>query len=343
MILVLSNDADSHTKTVIEKISRRGHEFVLFDPAKYPYQCKCSIDSRDINSASIDVGRKQIFLRTIGAIWVRRPGDFELSARLQPGESKWLNTECNHLFSSIWSNLGGFWMSHPDNIRAASRKLLQLKMASKLGFEVPEYLVTNNVGRVKAFLASFKDGVIVKALGAPTVMGDGEAATLYTHHISKKDLRHLNSVAFGPTFLQKYIQKQADIRVTVVGDTVFAVSIDSAGVEDAKSDFRRAEAFELPHTPIRLPIKLKDACLNLVQSLGLQFGAIDLLLDDRGNYYFLEINPNGQWLWIEWMTGLRIADAICDRLINADKRESKSRRGNRNRRCPARVGHLFSG
>jgi hypothetical protein len=60
---------------------------------------------------------------------------------------------------------------------------------------------------------------------------------------------------------------------------------------------------------------MEDACIRLVKQLGLEFGAIDLILRPDGEYVFLEINPNGQWLWLEPASGLPFTDTLADLLI----------------------------
>ncbi|MFN2444382.1 MAG: alpha-L-glutamate ligase, partial [Vicinamibacterales bacterium] len=66
-----------------------------------------------------------------------------------------------------------------------------------------------------------------------------------------------------------------------------------------------------PHRAFDLPNGMADACRRLVASYGLMFGAIDLIVDATGEYYFLELNPNGQWVWVQQATGLPIREALC--------------------------------
>jgi len=332
MILILSNSEDCHIVGVTEELKRRGEEYRLFDPGPFPYSCRCVVDcSEGEPHARIDAEGTSLDLDRIRAVWLRRPGEFQLSARLKAEELKWLRTECNHFFDAMWANLNAFWVSEPAQIRRASLKLLQLRKAIELGLRVPRFVVTNDVSQAKSFIASCPGGVVVKVLALPTIFSPDRVATLYTHLITKNDLSQIDSVSLGPTYLQEYVPKSMDIRVTVIGRSLFAVGIDAAGVESGRVDFRRAEVFELPHHPIKLPRRVEKACLDLVEWLGLQFGAIDLLLTGEGEYVFLEINPNGQWLWIEWMTGLPLTKAICDLLIAGNRGETVKPRRQRNR------------
>ena len=71
----------------------------------------------------------------------------------------------------------------------------------------------------------------------------------------------------------------------------------------------------MPHQVIELPTCVQNQCVAITNALGLQFGAIDYVIDRNGNFVFLELNPNGQWAWIENITGLDISGAISDLLI----------------------------
>jgi hypothetical protein len=137
---------------------------------------------------------------------------------------------------------------------------------------------------------------------------------IYTHRLTLEDAEQLDSVRHGPTFLQALVKKTRDIRVTVIGDEIFAVGIDSMAVEAGHIDFRQAEVMDLPHQVMTLPGTVERACLAIVKQLGLHFGAIDLLETPDGDYVFLENNPNGQWYWIEMIAGQPMARAMADLL-----------------------------
>ena len=114
---------------------------------------------------------------------------------------------------------------------------------------------------------------------------------------------------------QAYVPKRVELRITVVGQQVFAAEIHSQHTHHTRHDWRRYDLDETPHFPHALPPDVAQRCLRLVQALGLCYGAIDMVLTPDDRYVFLEINPNGQYLWIEQLTGLPITDALCDLLM----------------------------
>src|SRR5207249_3016869 len=139
---------------------------------------------------------------------------------------------------------------------------------------------------------------------------------IFSNLVTAKDLReHEEGIRLAPVIFQEFIEKAFDVRVTVVANQIFAARIDSQIVESARVDWRRSDTDQLPHAPLALPEALSLRCFKLIRRLGLEFGAIDFVVDRAGRYYFLEINPNGQWAWLQDRLGFDIAGAIADWLL----------------------------
>lgn len=118
----------------------------------------------------------------------------------------------------------------------------------------------------------------------------------------------------APILFQEYVEKETEIRVTVIGGSVFAAEIDSQSSLEGKDDWRKAGPGSLKTNPVQLPKSLSDKCLQIVKELGLNFGTIDLIKTPNGCYVFLELNPNGQWGWLEEATGESYTDALVQNL-----------------------------
>jgi glutathione synthase/RimK-type ligase-like ATP-grasp enzyme len=122
-------------------------------------------------------------------------------------------------------------------------------------------------------------------------------------------------VRWAPVIFQRYIEAEADIRVTVIGDELFAAAADvrCAGYP---TDVRlNLDAAYVPH---QLPESIGAQLRRMVNELGLRYGAIDLRLTPDGRYVFLEINPAGQFLYIEQATGQKIAAALAALLASSE-------------------------
>jgi glutathione synthase/RimK-type ligase-like ATP-grasp enzyme len=124
------------------------------------------------------------------------------------------------------------------------------------------------------------------------------------------------SIRVSPVIYQRAVKKARDLRITVVGARVFACEITQTDASEI--DWRRLDTEHLSYRAVELPLPLADLCISLVNALELGFGAIDLVQDHDDRYWFLEINPNGQWAWIERQARLPIAAAIVDVLTAED-------------------------
>jgi hypothetical protein len=319
ILIIADSRGDAHVDFVTDELVRRGIPYFVFDPARYPDEFRLTIEGTEEGSygvlSSADI---ELELADVSGAWYRRPGRPAISRISDKAEAEWMNQECLHAVRGMYEFVPfERWVSHPSSIHRASAKILQLRVAHDLGFAIPPYLLTSSPAEALDFLAAHDRRVVAKSLAQPFVVYPerNEVVVMYTRRIDDVDEEDLAYISSGPTFLQRYVDKVADIRVTIVGTEVLAVEIDPSTSAEAMVDFRAVDAFDLKHRVVRLPDALRRACELLVARLGLAFGAVDLVRDSSGSYYFLEINPNGQWLWLEWATGLPIREALCNRLL----------------------------
>jgi glutathione synthase/RimK-type ligase-like ATP-grasp enzyme len=112
---------------------------------------------------------------------------------------------------------------------------------------------------------------------------------------------------------QELVPEATDVRVTVVGDRLFAAAIRPPP-EGYALDYRMSldrALFEATD----LPAEVEESIRALMRRLGLVYGAIDLLRTADGEHVFLEINPAGEWRFVEERTGQPITDAMADVLV----------------------------
>jgi glutathione synthase/RimK-type ligase-like ATP-grasp enzyme len=130
--------------------------------------------------------------------------------------------------------------------------------------------------------------------------------------VDRIHIEKLNDFDITPCIFQELVEKDIELRITVIGEKVFVAGINSQTNEISKIDWRRGE---LKFYETIIPQNIETMCIALVKKLNLRFGAIDMIKDKNGNFVFLEINPNGQWVWIENETGLKISEALIDELL----------------------------
>lgn len=246
---------------------------------------------------------------TFTSVWYRRLKLPEINT--DPYLNAYLATEYEFLFSNLLHSINAKkWMSLPDSIERAENKILQLRLASSLGFTIPDTIVTNRKDIVKNFSENYKDtGIIIKPLFSGRIEYPVETQLIYTSEVTLNQIESLDEFDLSPCIFQEKISKSYEIRVTVVGEKAFAARVNSQENEKTKIDWRKDK---LAFTPYFLPKDIEKKCILLIQSLNLHFGAIDLIRSKNGTYVFLENNPNGQWAWVEMETAMPISKAIIN-------------------------------
>ena len=185
-------------------------------------------------------------------------------------------------------------------------------LANRLGFLVPETLVTSSPEEAKRFLESKRDAV-VKPLNIEFIQKFGKINATYTTKITDVQTIDFTGLSISPAIFQQEING-ADVRVTVVGLDVFACAIEKQGKTNLYSDWRVGiNDNTIKITKIsKFPSILAQMCVNMNKQLGLQFGAYDFIKEAKTDkYWFLELNPNGQWAFVELATGLPISKSIA--------------------------------
>ncbi len=167
------------------------------------------------------------------------------------------------------------------------------------------------------FYRKHEGDLIYKPLKKGRIVRGNEQGLIFTNFVEPGLLDEFDKIKFAPCLLQKYIHKSLELRVTVIGQIVFAVEIQSQQTPGSIHDWRRVQE-NLPHKLFHLPADLENKCRNLVKELGLQFGALDLIITPNNEYVFVEINPNGQWAWIQQLCPeIPLRESLADLLIDS--------------------------
>lgn len=202
------------------------------------------------------------------------------------------------------------WVNHPRSTYVAENKPFQLYIAQSIGFKIPKSLVTNTDAQISTYFLSQKK-LVIKSLDSALLKIDDKEAFVYTNLLSMSEVNR-ETLAISPAIFQTYLSNKVDIRVTVVKDKVFSVYIKCNG-KGINGDWRLMKD-KAEYIPVDLPHYINDMCIKLVKNLKLYFGAIDLA-EVEGEYYFLEINPTGEWAWLVNKLNLPIDIAITDLLV----------------------------
>jgi glutathione synthase/RimK-type ligase-like ATP-grasp enzyme len=306
-ILIISDTLDYTTDYITVELSERKQNYLRINRDKF---AECSM-TFDIDSVTLLIEQSNMRFSlsepNLKAIYFRAP--IYLRDIYQPDIS-----EETQLYRTQWAafirNLAIFenplWINNPIATFKAENKLLQLKYAKNAGFQLPRTLVTN---RCLENIKSDSD-YIIKSIDTAVLRIEDKEAFVYSNVVKGNELE-LAELSIAPVIIQDYLRPKTDIRVTVIGDSIFPVKIllNGSGVE---GDWRRIKE-GVQFIECTLPEEVSQACVNLVHSLGLTFGAVDLIeSDDR--IYFLEINPTGEWGWLVHAAGIPLHETLCNLL-----------------------------
>jgi glutathione synthase/RimK-type ligase-like ATP-grasp enzyme len=210
-------------------------------------------------------------------------------------------------------NLKCEWISNPDSIRKASDRIRQLQFAKEVDFDIPATLITNDSRAAREFYYLHNRNIVMKALHHHGVEVGDKLYSIYTHRVTEQEVSKLDDLVYAPCILQQRLTKKSELRVTVVGDQVFAAQLDVRNNPGDYDDIHRVLSSNFPITVNKhLANSISDHCIKLVKLLGLKYAAIDFVIDESNRLVFLEANPIGDWDWIESKTGLPITRSMVD-------------------------------
>jgi glutathione synthase/RimK-type ligase-like ATP-grasp enzyme len=322
MLLVVTNKADLTSDYLVLRLRERSIPYTRLNTEDFTkaFSIELRADSRNSSAAIIDRDMsRRIDTKDVSGVYFRRPIP-PVFQELQDRDQEFAVSESLEALRSLWRHIDeSRWLNHPRRIQTSSNKYEQLSIARSLGFRIPRTLITDEPSAIREFYDACEGRVIIKAVKHGYVSDNGSARLAFTSELDESVMNKLDSYAHVPVAVQERVNKRYDVRVTVVGATVFSTAILSQQQEGTRLDWRRMDLLdmELAHTPIELPGTLADKCRMLTTHFGLSFSAVDLILDPDGDYVFLEMNPNGQWAWLEQRAGHPIRDAIIDFLLPA--------------------------
>lgn len=323
-ILIVTNEIDSHASAVIEELYQRVPSESVFRLNTEMLLRKNAVTVRQSSSGTdftlMSKGTsRSVDGREISAVYYRRPEVvFPLVECLGEHAGEVASKESTLFIDWMMSSLDidTFVLSPPHVLRRANSKLLQYRIATQVGLQLPKTLYSNDRTAVAAFVDSIP-AVAVKTLREASFIRGEKSYSFFTRRVSSDDLRNfIDNAPQSINYFQEYVEKQYELRVTAVRDQLFSVRINSQNAtEKSLEDWRREDFRKVPHLVEPLPKSVKNSVLEFLSRMNLSFGCFDFIVDPDGEYWFLECNPNGQWLWIQELTGVNIAGAVADALV----------------------------
>jgi MvdD family ATP-grasp ribosomal peptide maturase len=327
-ILIITHSDDNESVARVEDaIARKGGQTIRFNTDRYPTDVRLTAyygasSSGDDERLTLTNDEGEFDLREVTAVWHRR---LSIGAQLPADLDKQLRHasfgEASAAAHGMLASLKAFRIDHLHHIRHAENKQLQLQVARELGLDTPRTLTTNDPAAVRAFAKSCEDGLITKMLSSFAIYDEGKELVVFTNAVKPEHLADLSGLRLCPATFQELVPKTLEIRATVVGQRVMSAAVDSQVSTRATHDWRRDGVRMLADwQPYQLPYDVEQKLLHLMDYFSLNYGAIDIILTPNGKHVFLELNPCGEFFWLERSPGLPISVAIADLLLGHSPR-----------------------
>ncbi|MGH3611514.1 MAG: ATP-grasp ribosomal peptide maturase [Pseudonocardia sp.] len=310
VVLVIADASDATSDAVCAVLAERGVEVFRFDTAEFP--ARLQLDARLEGawwSGDLVRGEERLDLARVRSAYVRRPRPFEVPAHLTAAERWHAATESRYGLGGVLTSLPVRYLNHPSRAADAAYKPRQLRDLQACGLTVPPTLVTNSAQALRRF-ARRHGPLICKSIAASVLHTGDTAHVVYTRRVTDAELHEPGGLDFAAHLFQPFVESTHAIRLTVVGQVFHAVRID-AGSDRARTDWR-SDYDSLTYEVIELPEQTRVTVAAYMRLSGLHYGAFDFLVGPDGSLTTLEINPEGNFSWIEEETKLPITASIVD-------------------------------
>lgn len=315
MILVLTSTFDEHADILCPRLEGAGASVFRLNTDQWNrYQIGLTTHAEALSLIDQE-SEHRIVGSDIKSVWYRRPSiDKSHYHELDADSAMFYRGETKELVKSLALALPhAFWVTSPHVLYVAKVKFNQLAVASQAGLWVPKTLITRDAILARAFFDSCPNGIVAKSLKVPYIESAEAYFALRTQTITRADLDD-QSLFISPVIFQERIWRTYELRIVAVGRTLFAFKAVS---NDAGStDIRTSGPENIRYTPVDVSSALRVKILEMLRRFDLPFSSMDLLVDEQDREWFVDLNPNGQWLWLDPNTDLGISDAFVQMLAS---------------------------
>lgn len=310
-VLVLTNSTDSTCDYLCERLLEAHIPCARYDTDAHIEQ------TRFIHRGNEPVMAWSGYLlqpHSVSAVIYRRPKPFQMPPIADPFTLQHIAEEWSEAWEGFLAHIPAeAWINHPARNFCASHKVEQLTRARRMGLPVPETLITNDPDKAWEFVTTSPVKLIVKPLASGYIerASPSQDSSIYTSEFTAEHRSLLDKIRFCPVIFQQMMEKEKEVRVTFIDDELFAVGMQ-ASAENGQQlvDIRRDEMQNVIYSPVEIPGAMATRIRKLIKSYRLRFAALDFAIDKTDSWYFFEINPNGQWAWLDLEAGTDIAGAF---------------------------------
>jgi len=314
-VLVLTNSLDVTSDYLCSRFKQEGVCFSRFDTDK---DCRTSTFLYKSGILNLEWSQNTLKPEQITTVVLRRPKPVEIHKNGDIYSERHTAGEWSEVIEGFLAHIEEKrWINHPAKNSGASHKIEQLNRSKKYGLNTPRTLVTNNIHEAEKFILSENNGVIVKPLASGFIerASPKKDTIIYTRRFKEENRQFLKKIEFCPILFQEMVPKVVDVRLTILDGIIVATGIRAIENDGSQRlDIRRNNMSDVEYFPFKVPRVVSISVRSLIQSYGLRFAALDFGVTESGQWYFFEINPNGQWAWLDLYGNADIASVFIKQL-----------------------------
>lgn len=301
IVLIITSSIDGTVDYIIQKYNSPEVCFKRVNVDLFNLYC-FDFSSKDGWTIKFRENNEIIELNDVYSIYYRKPRLPDLSLY----EKKYHPMISKDIVSVINGIVDGFdraVLSKPCLLKKTENKIFQIQYALANGFFVPDTYIGNTSDETIPFIHKKS---IIKPISMGKINSENSVDIFQTCIFNKS----VEDIALTPVYLQSYIEKKYEVRITIIDGNIFPVKIESSD----QVDWRKKGARNI-YAITEIPTEIEMSCLKMLRDFDLTFGAFDFIVNTSNEWFFLEINPNGQWLWLEQELHLDISKEIVQYLL----------------------------
>jgi glutathione synthase/RimK-type ligase-like ATP-grasp enzyme len=297
-VLILSNSEDATSDYLGGRLEEIGIEFSRFDTDTDCVEAGFVFDQ---NGPFIEWKGACLRPEQVSTIILRRPKPIELGLGRDQHYERHASLEWSEGLEGFLAHIAEHkWINHPIKNCMASHKVEQLARARQFCLNVPDTLVTNSPSMASSFLDEKNGELVVKPIASGFIERECGDTLIYTNDFNESHREILEDLGPCPVMFQEKIVKDFDVRLTVLDGEMVAVGMKHQHKNgDQILDIRRNNMQGVQYFSVEVPPQTKSRILGLLHDYGLRFAAVDFGVTGSGEWVFFEINPNGQWAWLD--------------------------------------------
>lgn len=305
-VAIVGSVHDAHPLIVRERLIERGLECVILDPDEANFLFSIELGCKSEPTIRLTIENGDEFAPSV-FWWRTKPKNYRFKDDDKQNSVEFAQREWAHSLRSLLFATSARVINQPEHQYLANHKPMQLVVAQEIGFEIPETHFTNDFRS----MPKSETGIIYKPL---TWLATAKGEMLFANKLDETTLSgQEDSIRAAPCIFQSFVDKMYEVRVSVFGSRVFGTKVDSQKLDRTKVDWRRG-ILQPIYAATEVPQEIEERVLRFLSRFGLQMGMFDFVVDQDGNWIFLECNPAGQWIWLEEATGAPLTAAFVDLL-----------------------------